>query len=338
MGDLGRLAVVLSWAKATGAPSSRTARTRGRGQGDLARLGGVVGPSWSGSRRRARRRAGRPPRRRGPPRTAMSAARRQRGSRGASTPRTAFQPLASKPARSGLGGVDEIEVHAPVLEPGERLIGEGDECVDAHRRVLLDPHDVEVAVARVTRRSHDRPVRPRLEHVTDRGMRGIAPGPRAGRPSSCGGSEGVPRQVTSPACTRYRAPGPSCAALSSGFSSAQRRSERQPQPMQPVRRPRIASSVAMRSSSSSRQLLREPLPVALGRRAVGRQRVERRADALERDARRLARLDERDAAQRDARVAALVAVGCARRRSGPCARRSEGPTATRRCAPRAARS
>jgi hypothetical protein len=77
--------------------------------------------------------------------------------------------------------------------------------------------------------------------------------------------------------------------VSSGLSKAHVFNERHPQPMHVVSRPRIASSVAMRSSSS-------------------RQRVERGADALQRDARRLARLDERHAAQRHTGIAALIAV------------------------------
>ena len=43
-------------------------------------------------------------------------------------------------------------------------------------------------------------------------------------------------------------------SLVAGFSSAHVLSERQPQPMHVVSRPRIASSVSMRSSSSLRQL------------------------------------------------------------------------------------
>jgi hypothetical protein len=92
-----------------------------------------------------------------------------------------FPALGLEAGSQRFGGTDEIEVDAPVLEPGERLIGEVRQFLDAHRRVLLDPDDVEGPVARATRRSHDRSVRPRLEHVTDRGMRRIAPGSRAGR-------------------------------------------------------------------------------------------------------------------------------------------------------------
>jgi hypothetical protein len=65
--------------------------------------------------------------------------------------------------------------------------------------------------------------------------------------------------------------------------------------MQVVSRRRIASSVAIRSSSSRAQLRESRLPVALRRRSPVRKRVERGTDPLERDARRLARLDERDA-------------------------------------------
>ena len=98
------------------------------------------------------------------------------------------------------------------------------------------------------------------------------------------------------------------AASSPGLISEQVRSDRQPQPMHDVRRPRIASSSSMRSSSSRATAAREPLPVALRRCAAGGERVERGADPLERDARGLAGLDQRDAPQRGAVVAALVAV------------------------------
>ena len=78
--------------------------------------------------------------------------------------------------------------------------------------------------------------------------------------------------------------------------------------MHVVRRSRIASSVAIRSSSSARQLLESRSQSRfVGVRPAGS--VSRAAlTALERDARLLAGLDERDAAQRHARVAALVAV------------------------------
>src|SRR2546429_3461029 len=56
---------------------------------------------------------------------------------------------------------------------------------------------------------------------------------------------------------------------------------------------------------------RQPLPVAFRRLRV-RERVERRADPLERDARGLAGLHERDAPQRHTWVAALVPVGAPR--------------------------
>ena len=80
-----------------------------------------------------------------------------------------------------LGGIDEIEVDPPVREPCERLIRERRQFIYIHRRVVLDPDDIEGPVARVTRRSHDRAVRPGLEHVTNRGVHRIAPAARAGR-------------------------------------------------------------------------------------------------------------------------------------------------------------
>src|SRR5215218_310998 len=51
----------------------------------------------------------------------------------------------------------------------------------ASRRIHLDANDVEVEVAPIARSSHDRAVRPRLQHITHRSLRRIAPGPRAGR-------------------------------------------------------------------------------------------------------------------------------------------------------------
>ena len=75
-----------------------------------------------------------------------------------------------------LPDVRELEVDPPVREPGERVVGDGDELVDAHRRVALDAHDVEVVVVRVASGARDRAVRPRLEHVADRVVRGVAPG------------------------------------------------------------------------------------------------------------------------------------------------------------------
>lgn len=89
--------------------------------------------------------------------------------------------LRLKAASQRLGGGDVIEVDSPVREPGERLIREGDKRVDAHRRVLLDPHDVEVEVPWIARCAQDRAVRPRLDNVADSGMLGVQPGTRPGR-------------------------------------------------------------------------------------------------------------------------------------------------------------
>src|SRR5437868_7169736 len=57
----------------------------------------------------------------------------------------------------------------------------------------------------------------------------------------------------------------------------------------------------------------QALPVALRRRPVGGQGVQRLADPLQRDPRRLARLDECDATQRDGGKTPLVVVGAPRR-------------------------
>ena len=80
-----------------------------------------------------------------------------------------------------LGRSDEIEVDTPMCEARERLVRERRQGRDAHRRVPFDPYEVEVEVARVARRAHDRAVRPWLEHVADRGLRGVVPVPRPGR-------------------------------------------------------------------------------------------------------------------------------------------------------------
>ena len=80
-----------------------------------------------------------------------------------------------------LRGGDHIEVHAPVGESRERLISERDQSIHTHPRVVFDPDHVEVVVARVSRRPRDRAVRPRLEDVTDGGVRGVVPVPGAGR-------------------------------------------------------------------------------------------------------------------------------------------------------------
>src|SRR5439155_1624918 len=45
-------------------------------------------------------------------------------------------------AAERLGGVDAIEVQTPVREACERVVREGDEGVDAHRRVVFDANEV----------------------------------------------------------------------------------------------------------------------------------------------------------------------------------------------------
>ena len=69
----------------------------------------------------------------------------------------------------------------------------------------------------------------------------------------------------------------------------------------------------MRSSSSRRQLRESRSQSRFVGVLPAGSVVERGPDPLERDAGRLPRLDERDAAQRHARVAALVAVRAPRR-------------------------
>ena len=96
------------------------------------------------------------------------------------TRRTVFQPMALKPGAQRVGHRDVVEVEAAVLQSGQRLVGEGDEGLEAHPRVLLDAHEVVVVVRRVARGAHDRAVRPGLDHVADGGVRAVAPRPCAG--------------------------------------------------------------------------------------------------------------------------------------------------------------
>jgi hypothetical protein len=87
-----------------------------------------------------------------------------------------------------LRGVDEIEVDAPVGKPRERRVRETHQRIDTHRRVVLDPHDVEVEVARVARGTYDRAVRPWHENVADGGLQGVMPVPRPGRHATIRGT------------------------------------------------------------------------------------------------------------------------------------------------------
>jgi hypothetical protein len=87
-----------------------------------------------------------------------------------------------------LGGSDEIEVDTPVREPGQRLVRERHKGVHAHRRVVLDPHDVEVVIARVARGAHDRAVRPWLENVAYGGLQGVVPVARSRRHAAVHGA------------------------------------------------------------------------------------------------------------------------------------------------------
>jgi hypothetical protein len=64
-----------------------------------------------------------------------------------------------------LRGRGELEVDTAVGQPVERLVGERRQLPRAHLGVLLDPDQVEGPVVGVTRGSHDRAVRPRLENV-----------------------------------------------------------------------------------------------------------------------------------------------------------------------------
>ena len=83
-------------------------------------------------------------------------------------------------ASKQLGGVSEVKVQAPVSEPRERLVRKCHEGLSGHTRILFDPDEVEVVVARVAGGTHHGAVRPRLEHVADRGMASVVPGSRAG--------------------------------------------------------------------------------------------------------------------------------------------------------------
>ena len=81
-----------------------------------------------------------------------------------------------EPGAQCVGDGHDVEVQAPVLQPVQRLVGDGDEGLEAHRRVLLDAHEVEVVVRRMARRPHHGPVGPRRDDVAHRGVRAVAPG------------------------------------------------------------------------------------------------------------------------------------------------------------------
>lgn len=74
-----------------------------------------------------------------------------------------------------LGGADHIEIDAPVCEVGERLVGNGDEFRDAHRRILLDADEIEVPVVGEAGGAHHGAMRPRFGDVADHGLATVVP-------------------------------------------------------------------------------------------------------------------------------------------------------------------
>ena len=107
------------------------------------------------------------------------------------------------------------------------------------------------------------------------------------------------------------APGPWSASTSPGLDSAQVFRLRQPQPMQPARLSRSRSQVQDAVVEILAPARRQPGPVLAGRDAIVGQGGQGLADARQRDAEALRHADERDAPQRLAGVAALVAAGAA---------------------------
>ena len=104
---------------------------------------------------------------------------------------------------------------------------------------------------------------------------------------SCAGcssstSSGSTRSSASESAVCRCGPGPSAAASSPGLSRSQRSIERQPQPMVVSRRPRSASSIAIRVDTGPPA--REAFPVTAGRCPV-RGSVSSGADLRERDRR-----------------------------------------------------
>jgi hypothetical protein len=87
-----------------------------------------------------------------------------------------------------LGDGRAVEVDAAMLEALQRAIGKRHQIVDAHLRVILDAHNVEIEVPRKSRRAGDHAMVPPLDVVTE--PRPGALGPRARTISD--GSSGIP--------------------------------------------------------------------------------------------------------------------------------------------------
>ena len=110
---------------------------------------------------------------------------------------------------------------------------------------------------------------------------------------------------------RKAAPGPARAARSAGLEKAQRRSDRQPQPMHESSPSRRATRPSICSSSRDRQAARQPGPVGLGRGAPVGQRGQRRGHLVEGEPDVAGRPDEGEPPQHAAPVAPLAAGGAA---------------------------
>ena len=159
---------------------------------------------------------------------------------------------------------------------------------------------------------------PRVRHRRDDRQVATPPWPRrarAGRPPS------------SAARGRGRA------ALSSGFASLQRSSDRQPQPMHSVRPAFRRSSSSMRSSIRARPACSTAATSRGGsERGPAGSFAELGADLVEREPDPLREDDERDPPQHGPRDSGGGRSRPARRRSGRAPRRSAAPTPPRRCA------
>lgn len=71
-----------------------------------------------------------------------------------------------------------VEVDSPMLKAGQGQIGESDQLLDAHAGVVVNPHNVEVEVARIAARPVDGPVLPGLDLIADELLPPPYPGQR----------------------------------------------------------------------------------------------------------------------------------------------------------------
>ena len=87
-------------------------------------------------------------------------------------------PERLEPRPQRVGGGDRVEVDPSMRGVAERVVGDRDQLLYVHRRLLIDPDQVEVPVVGIAGRAKDRPVRPRLGDVADPLLAGVVPGAR----------------------------------------------------------------------------------------------------------------------------------------------------------------